>query len=172
MKDKKILVAIAAALLVVLIVLVLLLLLRSCDEPEPILPDYAPQETEKEQESIPGDTDEKLDAPEGGGAVNITFTTKLDVDLSDGRVYFTYANPNRSTQDVMVAVVIGDLKIAESALINPGNQITSLPLDPDAAKRLQVGGYDAELIVYFYDTETGEKAMVDAKPLVTINVRE
>ena len=42
-------------------------------EPDVILsPDYAPQETEVNAEKVPNDGGDKMDTPEGGGAVSLT----------------------------------------------------------------------------------------------------
>ena len=50
--------------------------------------------------------------------------------------------------------------------------VTSLPLVDGAEKKLAVGGYNAEIIIYCYHPETGEKAMVDTKGSVVVTVVE
>ena len=38
----------------------------------PISPDYPPQSTEQSQKPLEGDDGEKMESPEGGGAINVT----------------------------------------------------------------------------------------------------
>ena len=137
-----------------------------------ISPDYPPQGIESNQTPIDGDDSGKLDSPEGGGAINVTYGTAATVDLSDKTVTFYYANPNASYQNVSILITVNDLVVAKSDLITPGNQVSKLGLQKDAAAKLQVGGYDAELVVRAYDPDSGEKAMVDTKGELTLTVTE
>lgn len=137
-----------------------------------ISPDYPPQGIESNQTPIDGDDSGKLDTPEGGGAINVTYGTASTVDLSEKTVTIYYANPNASNQNVSILIMVNDLVVAKSDLITPGNQVSKLELQKDAASKLQVGGYDAELVVRAYDPESGEKAMVDTKGELTLTVTE
>ena len=137
-----------------------------------ISPDYPPQGIESNQTPIDGDDSGKLDSPNGGGAINVTYGTAATVDLSEKTVTIYYANPNASNQNVSILIMVNDLVVAKSDLITPGNQVSKLELQKEAASRLQVGGYDAELVVRAYDPESGEKAMVDTKGELTLTVTE
>lgn len=137
-----------------------------------ISPDYPPQGIESNQTPIDGDDSGKLESPEGGGAINVTYGTAATVDLSEKTVTIYYANPNASNQNVSILIMVNDLVVAKSDLITPGNQVSKLELQKEAASRLQVGGYDAELVVRAYDPESGEKAMVDTKGELTLTVTE
>ena len=137
-----------------------------------ISPDYPPQGIESNQTPIDGDDSGKLESPEGGGAINVTYGTAATVDLSEKTVTIYYANPNASNQNVSILIMVNDLVVAKSDLITPGNQVSKLELQKDAASKLQVGGYDAELVVRAYDPESGEKAMVDTKGELTLTVTE
>ena len=137
-----------------------------------ISPDYPPQGIESNQTPIDGDDSGKLDTPEGGGAINVTYGTASTVDLSEKTVTIYYANPNASNQNVSILIMVNDLVVAKSDLITPGNQVSKLELQKEAASRLQVGGYNAELVVRAYDPESGEKAMVDTKGELTLTVTE
>lgn len=160
------------ALLLLLIALCVILLLRSCVVGTPISPDYPPQGTEDNQNPIENDSTDKLDSPEGGGAINVTYGTDVSVDLSGNRVTLYYANPNASNQNVAILLMIDDLVVAKSDLITPGNQVTELTLDSYAKTRLQPGGYDAEIVVRAYSPDSGEKAMIDAHGIVTVTVTD
>ena len=137
-----------------------------------ISPDYPPQGIESNQTPIDGDDSGKLESPEGGGAINVTYGTAAKVDLSEKTVTVYYANPNASNQNVSILIMVNDLVVAKSDLITPGNQVSKLELQKEAASRLQVGGYNAELVVRAYDPESGEKAMVDTKGELTLTVTE
>lgn len=137
-----------------------------------ISPDYPPQGIESNQTPIDGDDSGKLESPEGGGAINVTYGTAATVDLSEKTVTIYYANPNASNQNVSILIIVNDLVVAKSDLITPGNQVSKLELQKEAASRLQVGGYNAELVVRAYDPESGEKAMVDTKGELTLTVTE
>ena len=137
-----------------------------------LAPDYAPQEIEQNAESMEGNNTSKLDAPEGGGSVNLMFQDKVTVDLSDNKATLYYANPYESTQDVLLQIVVKDTLIAESGRIVPGNQLKTLDLEEEAVSLLQPGGYDGKLVLYFYNPDTGEKATVNSEIPVKITVAE
>ena len=139
---------------------------------EPITPDYPPQGTEENQKPLEGESGDKLVSPEGGGAINVTYSMNVTVDLSEGMVSLLYANPQASNQNVAILLMIDDLVIAKSQLITPGHGVDTLELEAYAADKLVVGGYDAHLVIRAYHPETGEKAMVDTKGEVTVTVVE
>lgn len=138
---------------------------------ETLIPDYAPLETEQNAQPIPGDDGTKLDAPEGGGAISIEYENQVAIDLSDGKAYLSYANPGKSTQDVVLRIEIQDTAVAQSGTIRPGNQVSELELLDGAAKKLKEGVYDAVFRILSYEPVTGEKAMVDTLAEITVTVR-
>ncbi len=143
------------------------------DASPPLAPDYAPQTVEENATPIENEKNkDKLDAPKGGGAVNITYSNELSLGLSEKRATLHYANPTRSTQDVVVQIIIKDTVVAQSGRITPGNQINTLELLPDADQQLSAGGYDGKLTALFYNVETGEKAMLNADLPLKIEVVE
>ena len=169
MKNQKTLIAILSILIVLcLAVTIWAVFFRGSD---PITPDYPPQGTEGNQKPIEGDDGEKIDSPEGGGAINVTYGTNAIVSLSEKKVTLYYANPNASNQNVAILIMIGDMVVAKSDLITPGNEVTELTLEDYAVSKLQAGGYNAELLVRAYN-EDGEKAMVDTKGEITLTVQE
>lgn len=165
-----IIIALSVVLVISICVSVWAIFFREGDDVLP--PDYPPQDTEDNQVPIPDDDGGKIETPEGGGAVNITYAENITVDLSEKNASIYYANPSRSNQNVAIAIMIGEDVIIKSELITPGNMVTSLPLVDGAEEKLAVGGYDAEIIVYCYHPETGEKAMVDTKGAVIVTVVE
>ena len=137
----------------------------------PVLaPDQAPAQ-EPAAESIPGDSGEKLESPEGGGSVSLTYSRDVTIDLSDGTATLYFANPGRSNQDMVLQVVIRDNVIVQSGTLAPGNQVQSLTLLQDAAAMLSPGSYEGNFTVLYYDPDTGEKAMVNTEIPLTITVQ-
>ena len=133
-------------------------------------PDYPPQETEPNQTPIKGGSQETLVAPNGGGAVNLTYGTSVTIDLSENTATFYFANPAKSNLDMVMTLVIDDTVVMISKRITPGHMVTTLKLENGVAKNLQVGGYDAKYVVYLYDRQTGEKAIVNAEGAVSVTV--
>jgi hypothetical protein len=138
----------------------------------PIPPDYPPQEIESNQKPLEGDEGGKLESPQGGGAINVTYSTEVTVDLSDGTVRVLYANPQASNQNVAILILVEDLVVARSELITPGHGVEELSLQEQARDRLAAGGYDGRLVVRAYHPETGEKAMIDTEGELRITVVE
>ena len=137
----------------------------------PVLaPDYAPQEMEQNAETIPNDSGEKMEKPEGGGSVSLTYSNKVTIDLSDKAAALYFANPGKSNQDMVLQIAIQDTVILQSGTLKPGQQVKLLNLLKGAEKQLSTGGYEGKFVVLYYDQESGEKAMVNTEIPVTINV--
>lgn len=142
------------------------------DRGEPITPDYPPMGTEENQKPLDEPPTPPASDAEGGGSINVTYSPRVTVDLSEGTVRLLYANPSVSNQNVAILLMIGDLVVAKSNLITPGHGVENLPLEAYAANRLQAGGYDGELVIRAYHPETQEKAMVDTRGRITFTVVE
>lgn len=171
-KEKIFLIIIALITVAAIGVTIWALFFRKPDD-SGLTPDYAPPETESNAESIPGDdTSDKLDSPDGGGAVSISYTKNVLIDISEEKVVLNFGNPGESTQDMLVQVVIQDTILVQSGRLTPGHKVSQLDLLDGAAKKLQPGGYEGKIVVLFYDQESGEKAMLNAEIPVTIQVQK
>lgn len=170
-KTTILIIALCVLILLSLGVTIWALFFREAEQP-PITPDYPPQGTEPNQTPIEGDTGGKLEVPEGGGGYNVTYSTVANVSRTAKRVGLQYANPGSSVQNLGLLILIDDLVVAKSELITPGHQISELALEEAAASRLQVGTYEVTLVVRAYDPESGEKAMVESKWPLTLNVTD
>ncbi len=137
-----------------------------------LTPDYAPRNEEKHAVEIPDDDDGKMQADEGGGAVSLSYGSNVSIILSNKTAALMFANPGKSTQDIVLQVVIQDNILVQSGRITPGYQVTTLDLLRGAADKLSVGEYDGKLVVLYYDRETREKAMVNTEIPVKISVVE
>ena len=115
-----------------------------------LTPDYAPQQEETNAEPIGDEDDEKLEAEEGGGAVSLSYSNEVDISLSEGTAELFFANPTKSTQDMVLQIVVQDEIIVQSGLLKPGNQVTALELLDGAAGKLSAGGYEGKFAVLYY----------------------
>ena len=138
----------------------------------PVLaPDYAPRQTEDNAEPLDeADDGEKLHQPQGGGAVSLTFSKEVTVDLSEKTAKLMFANPHKSNQDMLIQIVVQNTVLVQSGILTPGYQITQLDLF-DAAK-LSAGRYDGKFVVLYYHRDTGEKSMLNTEIPITITVEE
>lgn len=164
-KRKLLIVLLIIGIVICLIVTIWALFFRDGGDP-----DYPPLGIEANQIPVDDDNSNKLESPVGGGAINVTYGTTATVSLSNGTVTLYYANPNASNQNVTIALNVGDLTVAKSELINPGNKVTELKIEENAKSMLKVGGYNAELVISAFDPDSGEKAMVDTKGELTLKV--
>ena len=111
-----------------------------------------------------------MENPEGGGSVSLTYSREVSIDLSDETATLLFANPGKSNQDMVLQLLIQDTLIFQSGRITPGNQVKLLDLEPDAEKRLTAGGYEGCFMVFYYDTVSAEKAIVNTKINVSVTV--
>ena len=139
------------------------------ESPVIIAPDRVPEQ-ESNAERIEDDADDKNDAPENGGAVSLTFSKDVSVNLTDKKISLYFANPQRSTHNVVLQIIIRDNLIAQSGTISPGNQVNELKLIDNAEKMLAKGGYDGKFVVHYYDVESGEKAVLNTEIPVNVKV--
>ncbi len=133
-------------------------------------PDYASPDVEANAEVIDGDETTKLESPDGGGSVSLTYSRDVSIDLSDKKASLLFANPSRSNQDAAIQLVIGDNVIIRSGTLSPGHQVTTLDLSKDAEKQLSAGSYEGKFVVSFYDRQSHEKAMINTEIPVTVTV--
>lgn len=165
----------------VIVILLLLLLIVTVsitvwalffrDTTPTLAPDYAPQKVEENAETIDDERDsEKLPQQQGGGAVSLTYSKDVEIDLSESKVKLLFANPSKSNQDMLLQIVIQDTVILQSGLLSPGYQVTTLDLLDNV--KLSHGTYEGKFIVYYYQKDTGEKAMLNTEIPLTITVRE
>ena len=141
---------------------------------DPILsPDYAPPGVDENSEKIPGDKGDKLDTEIGGGAVGVQYSEQVTIDLSENMAYLQYANPGKSTQNILIQIVIKGKIVAQSGVIEPGYRLSKLKLLSGANEILQEGVYvDAVFKFLCYDPVTAEKAMVDTEGNITVTVQK
>lgn len=137
-----------------------------------LAPDYAPKEQEEHAQTIPDDTGDKMEAPQGGGAVSLTYANQVGIDLSSGTVSLLFANPGKSNQDMVLQIVIQDHVIVQSGTLSPGHRVLSLDLLQGTADMLSAGGYDGKFVVLYYNQETGEKSIVNTEIPIHITVTE
>ena len=138
------------------------------DEVAILTPDRAPGD-EENGKSMGDEGDDKLDQPEGGGAVSLTYTKDVVIDLSDNNVSLLFGNPSRSNQGMVLQIIIQDKVIVQSGTLKPGVQVKELELIGNA--KLQPGVYEGKFNVLYYDMNSGDKAVVNTEIPVDINVK-
>lgn len=165
------LIVILLLLLLVITVSITVWALFFRDKTPTLAPDYAPQQAEENAEMIDNESDdEKLPQQQGGGAVSLTYSKEVEIDLSDNKAKLLFANPSKSNQDMLLQIVIQDTVILQSGLLSPGYQVTTLDLFDNV--KLSSGTYEGKFAVYYYQKNTGEKAMLNTEIPLTITVNE
>lgn len=169
-KKRNILIIILLAITVIAICITIWALLFR--EESQLVPDYAPQDEEVNAEEIPNDNGEKMELPEGGGSVSLTYAREVNIDLSEKSVSLLFANPGKSNQDIVLQLEIQDSVVVQSGTLSPGKQVTRLELSEESAARLTAGTYEGIFNVLYYDLESGERAIVNTEIPITIQVNQ
>lgn len=160
---------------VILLIAIILLAIRVGGQPVVLQPDYAPVETEPN--AFPSNDDQtKLEAAEGGGAVALIYSDQVVYNLDTGRISLSYTNPSSSTASVVIQIVIigpdgTEYLLAQSGKMDPGYTVERLDNDMQVNLSLSPGGYSGLMRLLFYNTDTGEKAIVNTEIPVTITVQ-
>ena len=134
--------------------------------------DFAPK-VDRAAEQMEG-TGEKMAAPKGGGAVSLTYSTVVTVSMEDRIAQILFENPSKSTKDTSLQLTVKgqnegqESLIAESELIPAGYKLSQMNLKDEVD--LEAGKYEGNLKVLYYDSENGEKEVVDTKIPVTLTV--
>ncbi len=170
--PKWVVIALIATIIFCLILTIWALFFRQPASTTPLTPDYAPLEAEKNAEDIEGDDDTKMEAEQGGGAVGITYSSNVIIDLSEKKAALYFANPGKSVQDMVLQIAVQDEIIVQTGTIKPGKQVRVLDLLEGRERLLAEGIYNGKLVAHYYDPETGEKAMLSTEFLITITVRK
>lgn len=177
MTKKRILLILLIGVIVIGLTVAAIVIFGGDDEEKPpvtipgITPDYPAPPLEEGAEDVE-DNEDKLDAPTGGGAVGMIYSNEVEIDLSDKKATLLFANPNRSTHNVSVQLVVQDVVLAESGLLTPAKRITSLTVKDGIDMPVGVYAQNAKFVVRFYDPETNACSIVNSEIAVTVTVRE
>lgn len=147
--------------IIAIILIILLLLLSQCGRcsTTSLAPsqDVAAQDMEQPEE--------KMEADEGGGAVNITYSGAAQIDLASRTASIHVENPARSTHDMVIELVITDgeqeTPVAKSGLLPAGYQLSTLDLNDNI--EMEPGSYQGYFLISFYDPESKEQAYANTK---------
>lgn len=132
--------------------------------------DYAPQQIESNAEKADDDDKTKLEQPEGGGAVSLTYSNKVTLSLQSKQANLLFQNPSKSNQNMMLEIVIDHKTIVKSGRIDPGYKIEKL--DGVDMNKLSKGSYEGKFVISYYEAKSGEKAMINTEIPITITVEE
>ena len=134
-------------------------------DPTPVRP--PDEHPSLETNAIPTEEEEKMDQPEGGGSVFITYSDQVTISLAGQEVGLFFSNPSRSNQSMVLEIIIRDVTVAQSGALPPGYLVETLPLLGTA--KLSAGTYEGKFHVLFYNS-AGGKAILDTEIPVTITV--
>ena len=136
-----------------------------------LTPDYAPGtiDTNAIKED---DSGKKMDVSEGGGAVSLSYSNVVAINLSNKKVQLYFKNPSKSRENIVLQLIIEqndkETVIAKSDLIPAGYAIYKLDLENNV--KLKKGGYDGIFRITYYNEESGAKEIVDTEIEVSIEV--
>ena len=100
------------------------------------------------------------------------YSNEVEIKLSEKKATLLFANPNRSTHNVTVQLVVQALVLAESGLLTPAKRITELSLKDGISVPEGVYAQNAKFVIRFYDPETNECSIVNSEIAVTVTVRQ
>ncbi|MBR2336123.1 MAG: hypothetical protein IKA62_07880 [Clostridia bacterium] len=137
------------------------------DNPLPVIdPNVVPNED---------DTSEKKPI-DSGGSVSLIYTKKAELNLTAEIAKIYYKNPNSSSHDTVIELYIvsdgNTYFLGRSGRVPAGYTIQELSL-AEREVELKAGQYEGLYKIYFYNPETGEKAILDTNIAgVTVVVTE
>lgn len=130
-----------------------------------LTPDYPLPDVDEKSIKIEDDNTKKVESKVGGGSARVRLSNIAKVRLNTGIVKMAYQNPNQSTLDSVISLVLinndKEYYIARSGLIKAGNQISELKLSANGIN-LKEGVYKGKYIIDHYNPETGEKSLTNS----------
>ena len=134
---------------------------------EPV--DYAPRQADQNAEPIESEEPgEQVGTTGGGGAVSLIYAKEVTLNLDTKTASILFQNPSKSNQDMSLQIVIDKKVIAQSKKLTAGYKLNKLTeVDTD---KLTAGKYDGRFVVLYYNTDTGEKAVINTEIPVKITV--
>ena len=130
-------------------------------------PDRAP---ERDPNAVPYEEDTSIPGGEGG-SVTLRYQATAEIDRESGTVAIAFIDPASSDQGMVIQLLIQGEVLAESGLLPPGTAVYTLELLPGAVERLEPGGYDGSFLVSYYDTESGQRAVLQTEAEICVTVK-
>lgn len=143
--------------------------------------DFIEETTEEETEAeTKSDQDVGVNAPPNlthpstpnEGALAVVFSKKATINIVDSTASMYFKNKNESKYDIrlVLRVIVGDEEIvlAESELIKAGCEVRTLEVN---SSQLEIGVYNGEYNLIYYDKETGELVQLASKINIEIIVK-
>ena len=137
-----------------------------------VAPEFAPSEIDKIATEEKND-DKKMDKKEGGGAVSLSYSDNITIDINKKIVGLYFKNPSKSRENIMLQLILNknnkEILLAQSDLLPAGYVIRKMDLKDNAI--LQAGKYKGILRVTYYNEETSVKQIVNTEIKVNIEVK-
>lgn len=129
-------------------------------DPDHPLPDPDPNVTPIEDED-----EEQMTSEEGGGAVSMIYTMEADYTLGSDWVEIYFRNPKRSNHDVTIELYVvsegTEYLLGTSGRVAAGHALYRVTVSQDAPE-LSKGVYTGLYRIRYYNSLTGEKALVES----------
>lgn len=170
-KDRKIKPIYVVLVLLIAVCGVLIVFLFKKNE-QTLTPDYAPGtiDTNAIKEKDDG---KKLNVSNGGGAVSISYSNIVAVDLDKNDIKMYFKNPSSSRESIVLELLVvngeEEFLIAKSDLLPPGYALYNMDLNSKV--KLAKGGYKGKFRNTYYNEETGEREIVNSEIEVSIEVK-
>ena len=137
-----------------------------------LTPDYAPGTIDTNAIPTPDDGS-KMNKSEGGGAVSLSYSNVVSIDLSKKNIKMYFKNPSKSTQAMVIQVILEsggkEYIIGQTDRVPSGYTVYDTKLLNTVS--LKAGGYTGKFNVMYYDEETEEKAIVNTNIPIKIEVK-
>ena len=130
-------------------------------------PDRAP---EQDPNAVPYEEDTTTQSGKGG-SVTLRYQAAAEIDRESGVVSIIFVDPASSNQGLVIQLLIQGEVLAESGLLPPGTAVYTLELLPGAADRLEPGDYDGSFLVSYYDTESGQRSVLQTEAEICVTVK-
>lgn len=136
---------------------------------------YNRVQQEEKQHKVKADREVNVSKEDGvENVISFTFDHDIDVDLEKGTCNINFENPSSSNNDSVVELQIksGDsyITIGKSGSVKPGYGITDINLNDTGYENLNGGDYDGRVVLYSYNVDTGERALMNTEMPVEFKV--
>ena len=132
----------------------------------PVEPENEKKAPDQYLEPIKDDDVPRADSEPGGGSVSMIYTLEATIESGSNMATIYFRNPQASNHDVALDFYIlsgGErVLLGSTGLIPPGNGVSQVNIDTSEIE-LSPGKYAGLYKVGYYDSDTGEKALVGSE---------
>jgi|GEM_PF-1622089 len=145
---------------------------KAVEEANNKVPEIAPKKDENAENTVsgpfPGNTSGE------GGSVTLEYTDQVVISKSTGIVNMHFKNPITSNQDMVIQIAIqgknGEYIIMQSDRICPGYILRTTKAEEKILNVTPIGKYDGFYYIYYYNMNTGNRAVINTQIPIEITV--